>query len=406
MQVSLTDYNVFEKNGSWNHIEKKINAKTYAIEYDIKTGFQSKEKASESYLISEEIYRKAISRIKNLTQNSYTFAEYLQYWHEHYLTEFTDSSNQLKYFWVIYKIVLPKIRRDVLLSMLTDTFVNDLLSECKKYSNSSGEMTYKVLRVILKEAEKSGFISPKVLLGIKPCCSGRKKMDLYTKEQISSFIRTAKIYHTCYFEILLALVCGLRTGEILGLKYSDFHKKSRTLTIQRQYTRDYHYESKESGNDKQVKVYSSERTFKPPKTLNSNRCLVVPSVIFEELKIRREENERIIAKTENRDFKDYVCLGMYGRIKSDATLNTGINAITKSCNLPHISMHTLRHMCATALIEMNIPLEKISEVLGHKNINTTFDIYCGIMNAQDQIKTTISHTMDPAIALTNSGGGK
>ena len=117
---------------------KKINAKTYSIEYDIKTGFQSKEEASESYFISEEIYRKAISRIKNLTQNSYTFAEYLQYWQEHYLTEFTDSSNQLKYFWVIYKIILPKIRRDVLLSMLTDTFVNDLLSECKKYSNSSG----------------------------------------------------------------------------------------------------------------------------------------------------------------------------------------------------------------------------------------------------------------------------
>lgn len=212
-------------------------------------------------------------------------------------------------------------------------------------------------------------------------------MDLYTKEQINSFVRTAKVYHTCYFEILLALVCGLRTGEILGLKYSDFHKKSRTLTIQRQYTRDYHYESKGSDNDKQVKVYPSERTFKPPKTLNSNRCFIVPSVIFEELKIRREENERIIAKTENRDFKDYVCLGMYGRIKSGATLNTGINAITKSCNLPHISMHTLRHMCATALIEMDIPMEKISEVLGHKNINTTFDIYCGIMDAQDQIKT-------------------
>ena len=175
MQVSLTDYNVFEKNGSWNHIEKKINAKTYAIEYDIKTGFQSKKDATESYLISDEIYRKAISRIKNLTKNSYTFAEYLQYWHEHYLAEFTDSSNQLKYFWVIYKIILPKIHRDVLLSMLTDTFVNDLLSECEKYSDSSGEMTYKVLRVILKEAEKSGFISPKVLLGIKPYSSKRKK---------------------------------------------------------------------------------------------------------------------------------------------------------------------------------------------------------------------------------------
>lgn len=64
-------------------------------------------------------------------------------------------------------------------------------------------------------------------------------------------------------------------------------------------------------------------------------------------------------------------------------------------------MHILRHMCATALIELNIPLEKISEVLGHKNVNTTFDIYCGIMDGHEQIKTTVSGTMDPAIAFTN-----
>lgn len=212
---------------------------------------------------------------------------------------------------------------------------------------------------------------------------------------------TAKIYHNCYFEILLALICGLRTGEILGLKYSDFHKKSHTLSIERQYTRDYHYEKGDSKTEKTSKVYSSGRSFKPPKTLNSNRCLIVPPVIFEELKIRKKENERIIAKTGNRKFEDYVCLGIYGNVKSDSTLNAGIKSITKACNLPSISMHTLRHMCATALIELNIPLEKISEVLGHKNVNTTFDIYCGIMDGHEQIKTTVSGTMDPAIAFTN-----
>lgn len=64
MQVSLTDYAVFERNGTWCHIVKKINAKTYAIEYEIQSGFISKEKAFESYQISLENYKTVISRIK------------------------------------------------------------------------------------------------------------------------------------------------------------------------------------------------------------------------------------------------------------------------------------------------------------------------------------------------------
>lgn len=70
---------------------------------------------------------------------------------------------------------MPKIQRDVLLSMLTDVFVNDLISDCKSYSPSAGEMTYKVLRVILQEAERNDYISEKVLIGMKPCYYKRKK---------------------------------------------------------------------------------------------------------------------------------------------------------------------------------------------------------------------------------------
>lgn len=58
---------------------------------------------------------------------------------------------------------IPYAGKDVLLSMLTDVFVNDLISECKSYCPSAGEMTYKVLRVILQEAEKNDYISEKVL---------------------------------------------------------------------------------------------------------------------------------------------------------------------------------------------------------------------------------------------------
>lgn len=64
-------------------------------------------------------------------------------------------------------------------------------------------------------------------------------------------------------------------------------------------------------------------------------------------------------------------------------------------------MHTLRHMCATLLIENGVPIEKISKILGHKRVSTTFDIYCGLMDAEKQITDTISETMDPAISIRN-----
>ncbi|EEX21625.1 hypothetical protein BLAHAN_05655 [Blautia hansenii DSM 20583] len=37
-------------------------------------------------------------------------------------------------------------------------------------------------------------------------------------------LQAAYEYHSVYLEILLALFVGLRKGEILGLKYSEFFK--------------------------------------------------------------------------------------------------------------------------------------------------------------------------------------
>lgn len=60
-------------------------------------------------------------------------------------------------------------------------------------------------------------------------------------------------------------------------------------------------------------------------------------------------------------------------------------------------MQGLRHMFATILIEQNVPLEKISKLMGHKSTSTTFVVYCGVMEAQQKISQVIRESMDPAI---------
>ena len=67
----------------------------------------------------------------------------------------------------------------------------------------------------------------------------------------------------------------------------------------------------------------------------------------------------------------------------------------------------IRYMFATILIEQSVSLEKISKLMGHKSVATTFEIYCGIMEAKKEIAKTIDSVMDPAIGAVKvrSKGG-
>lgn len=47
--------------------------------------------------------------------------------------------------------------------------------------------------------------------------------------------------------------------------------------------------------------------------------------------------------------------------------------------------HSLRHMFATILIEQGVPLIKISALLGHSSVNTTFEYYCDVMDENENI---------------------
>ena len=56
------------------------------------------------------------------------------------------------------------------------------------------------------------------------------------------------------------------------------------------------------------------------------------------------------------------------------------------CNrndLPHITVHSLRHMFATILLERGVSIAKISGMLGHSSVHTTFEFYLEIME-EDQ----------------------
>ena len=80
-----------------------------------------------------------------------------------------------------------------------------------------------------------------------------KSMELPTKEELKRLLVAAKNHEEHYFEILCALLMGLRKGEILALKYSDFDEKTQTVHIRRQYAANYEVDKK-TGKRKKIMV--------------------------------------------------------------------------------------------------------------------------------------------------------
>lgn len=90
-------------------------------------------------------------------------------------------------------------------------------------------------------------------------------------------------------------------------------------------------------------------------------------------------------------YTDFIFLNRDGRPHNPQTINRTIARITLAYNeeeleradkqnrkpllIPHFSCHNLRHTFATRYCENETNLKVIQEILGHKDIKTTMDVY-------------------------------
>ena len=190
---------------------------------------------------------------------------------------------------------------------------------------------------------------------------------------------------------MLGLFCGLRKGEILGLKFSDLDMEKKTVTIRRQIASDPLIK-KGSGS----KIDNYGLIERDPKTPNSFRILRVPAIIIEELEKRRRlvESNKVVYAGQYDD-NDYISCQRNGKLHSLSALNSALTGICSKNGLPHITVHGLRHMYATILIEMGVPLIKISALLGHGSVHTTFEYYCDVMDENENILAFMNQAFVP-----------
>lgn len=157
------------------------------------------------------------------------------------------------------------------------------------------------------------------------------------------------------------LQTGLRTGELVGLKWDDIDFKNKTLTISR--TMEYRY-----------KV--GEWRIGPPKSGAGYRTVPLTDEAIRILKAQKEKNSKI--KVIPMEWADQVFLCRKGEPVKNSTYDTALFKICDKVGIKRFSMHVLRHTFATRCIEAGMMPKTLQKILGHSNIGITMNLYVHI----------------------------
>lgn len=170
-------------------------------------------------------------------------------------------------------------------------------------------------------------------------------LNFWTREEYAKFIQTIEPNTIEHVGFQILYWSGIRIGELLALTPADFDFKSKTISITKSYQR-----------------IAKQDIITEPKTPKSNRVVMIPDFLCEEIKeyIERRYNikptDRLIPFT-----KSY----FYPRLEKGCEL----------AGIRKIRVHDIRHSHASLLIELGFSPLLIAERLGHEKVDTTLNTY-------------------------------
>ena len=309
--------------------------------------------------VKEKLDKRKGDRFKSMPSCQLTVKIILDMWLSLRLTDIKESTYQ-RYVTLIQLHILPYLGK-IRINCLTAEILTDYIKKLLKSGRIDGrgglaEKTVNdvvsILKSALKQVGRKYAVDGSLFDVRMPVIRKRRVETLgdWECEALSrSILAKPDLNGAAY---LLALNYGLRLGEICGLKWSDISFAERTLTVNRTVLR------LKNGMRTQLTVQT-------PKTETSART--IPLTV---------EMLMLLNKLRNSAPEDaYLLTGKRMLPMEPRTLQYRFKSFLKSLGLKDHHFHALRHTFATRSIEKGFDAKTLSEMLGHRNVKTTLQLY-------------------------------
>lgn len=183
--------------------------------------------------------------------------------------------------------------------------------------------------------------------------------------------------------VVLGITTGMRKGEILGLRWSDIDFANSQIRVRR------------SRGERRVAISPSEFVVRvedgPTKTASSLRSLPLTPVLREVLEGHQKYLQSIGQEVSP---NSYVICSASGTPLSPSHLGKVFRRVLEKNNIRKIRIHDLRHTAAVLALEAGVPLEAISQGLGHQGVEITKRTYAPVVPAlSDRFVNQISEIL-------------
>lgn len=243
------------------------------------------------------------------------------------------------------------IKATDLTSYQVQTFITDM---SEKYSAKTIRNTISLLSSAYDNAIRLGQLSKNPCKMVTLPKKEQPKIDIFDNEQIAVFLNELDEERLDYkVAYQLALFCGLRRSEILGLQEKHINVPFRCVTVEQ--------------SRHNVKGSDYVQT---TKTESSHRTIAVPDFVMENIIELLDVHNSFQYK-----HTDYLIQNGFGQPMTPSALTSQIYRIEERAGLPQVSLHDLRHTFASMLNNANVDIAMISRELGHSSINITLGIY-------------------------------
>ncbi len=289
-------------------------------------------------------------------------------------------STQERYTDVMRRHVAPIVGR-VQLSKLSSLDVQNLYANrlAAGLSPTTVNLIHNVLHRALKQAVRWGLLLRNPTEMVDSPREKTPEFVVWNENQVSVFLAVT-ISDEWAALWRLALLTGMRRGEILGLKWEDVDLARGVLAVKRTLSRGA----------------KGAYTFGTPKTAHGRRSIALPPSVVESLKShRRKQLEGRLVLGEAYQDKDLVFANTLGEPLHPNSLAHRFHQLTKQAGLPRIRIHDLRHTSATLMLANGVHPKIAQERLGHADVSMTLNRYSHVTmdmqrDAADQLDTMIS----------------